>query len=51
MSSPSFIRETKEISKLFTVISTISTEAVYETNLQQSLYPTNHQIATSFNKA
>lgn len=37
MNSPSFIRETKKISKLLVLSSSISTEVIYETNLQQSL--------------
>lgn len=50
MNSPGFIRKTKEISKLFVVNSSISAEVVYETNLQQSLYPIHHYNTTSINK-
>lgn len=50
MNSPGFIRETKEISKLFAVNSTISAHVVYEINLQQCLYSIHHYNTTSINK-
>lgn len=50
MNSPGFIKRNQGDFKLFLVNSSISAEVVYETNLQQSLYPIHHYNTNGINK-